>query len=163
MCTSYIHLGGGLQWIFLAAMARGYCRLKVSNQTLYHAHLENNRIAIARENNRSAMGDAFNLYREGGFYFYSWLSPTNMLAEISNLVKKALKSALTHLKADHEGDFLSRYGQRVCTFYIFLSFWRLLVSLHVFWTENIMLLSGLKVRLKCRHTPRTICLILSTI
>jgi hypothetical protein len=40
MCTSYIHLGGGLQWIFLAAMARGYCRLKVSNQTLYHAHLK---------------------------------------------------------------------------------------------------------------------------
>ncbi|ONM52776.1 60S ribosomal protein L29-1 [Zea mays] len=36
-----------------------------------------------------------------------------MLAEISNLVKKALKSALTHLKADHERDFLSRYGQRI--------------------------------------------------
>jgi hypothetical protein len=85
------------------------------------------------------------------------------MVEISNLVKKALKLVLTHLKADHKGDFLSHYGQRVCTFYIFLNFLLLLINLHVFWTEEIMLLSGLKVSLKCGYTPRTICLILSTI
>ena len=31
-----------------------------------------------------------------------------------HLVRKALKSALSHLKADHAGDFLSCHGQRVC-------------------------------------------------
>uniref|UniRef100_A0A804U8G9 Uncharacterized protein n=1 Tax=Zea mays TaxID=4577 RepID=A0A804U8G9_MAIZE len=29
------------------------------------------------------------------------------------LARKALKSALSHLKADHAGDFLSCHGQRV--------------------------------------------------
>ena len=33
-----------------------------------------------------------------------------------HLVRKALKSALSHLKADHAGDFLSCHGQRVCAF-----------------------------------------------
>jgi hypothetical protein len=31
-----------------------------------------------------------------------------------HLVRKALKSALSHLKADHAADFLSCHGQRVC-------------------------------------------------
>jgi hypothetical protein len=35
------------------------------------------------------------------------------------LVRKALKSTLSHLKADHAGDFLSCHGQRVCAFYIY--------------------------------------------
>ena len=34
-------------------------------------------------------------------------------------VVSILKSALSHLKADHAGDFLSCHGQRVCAFYIF--------------------------------------------
>ena len=34
-------------------------------------------------------------------------------------VVSILKSALSHLKADHAGDFLSCHGQRVCAFYIY--------------------------------------------
>ena len=34
-------------------------------------------------------------------------------------VVSILKSALSHLKADHAGVFLSCHGQRVCAFYIY--------------------------------------------
>jgi len=69
--------------------------------------------------------ESFNLYVEGGFSVDPWFSLATAMQEQQGsqqeryLVRKALKSALSHLKADHAGDFLSCHGQRVCAFYIY--------------------------------------------
>lgn len=56
---------------FLSRHGQRVLQVKSVESDALPCTFKNNKIAIARENNRSAMGDAFNLYREGGFYFYS--------------------------------------------------------------------------------------------
>jgi hypothetical protein len=83
----------------------------------------------------SCFNESLNLYVKGGFSVYPWLSLVTAMQEQQGsqqdryLVRKALKSALSHLKVDHAGDFLSCHGQRVCAFYIFFSFSLLLTNL----------------------------------